>query len=70
MTPQAIHRALSEGVMRHQGAALTALERRQVSEYLAFRQMPASGGSPLPATCRVATPAPPARTLLPFSGWG
>ena len=70
MTPQAIHRALTEGAMREQGAALSTQERRAVSEYLAMRQMPAEGRPAFPATCKGRNARFDWREPPPFRNWG
>lgn len=69
MSPETIHRVLSEGVMRAQGAALSAQEKTLVAEYLAQRRIGSVGAAPLPACTGAAARfdwgQPPV-----FDGWG
>lgn len=70
MTPEAIHRALTDGAMIGQADALTAAEKVAVSEYLAGRRLGAATAPAAQWRCtgrraRFAMDEPPA-----FSGWG
>lgn len=69
MSPTAIHRALTEGVMRQQGAALTAPRRVAVAEYVTGRKLtPASAATENQCTgaaARFDFSEPPV-----FAGWG
>jgi polyvinyl alcohol dehydrogenase (cytochrome) len=68
MTPESIDRALTEGVMKPQGSALSPQDRRNVAQFLARRPMGAEPAPPLMCAAG-ASPfdfdEPP-----PFSGWG
>ena len=69
-SPQAIVEALTSGVMRYQGLALTGAERRAIAEFLSGRRL---RGTPTGATigrCARAAPLgdPFARPL--WNGWG
>ena len=70
MTPEAIHGALIDGVMRPQAAALNEEQKVAVSEYLAGRKLGASAAANAANMCQGAAEAfdlsePPALT-----GWG
>ncbi|MBI1179678.1 MAG: PQQ-binding-like beta-propeller repeat protein [Alphaproteobacteria bacterium] len=68
MTPESIHRALTEGIMRPQGAALSAADRRDVAQFLAKRPM---GTRPVPPMMCAAGASPfDFDEPPPFSGWG
>jgi polyvinyl alcohol dehydrogenase (cytochrome) len=70
MTPEAINRTLNEGVMREQGAALTAEQRIAVAEFVAGRKIGASSAA---ASLKMCT-GPSANFDLDeppvFTGWG
>ena len=70
MTPEAIHAALVDGIMRPQAAALTGAQKTAVSEYLAGRKLGASAAANKVNLCQGASATfdlgePPA-----FTGWG
>lgn len=70
MSPQSIHRALTQGVMAIQGSALTAAEHVAVAEFIANRSMDAAAKAADPPTCqghaaRFDHDEPPV-----FAGWG
>lgn len=69
LTPGAIRRALTEGVMRQQGAALSEAQKTQVAEYIAGRSLAATaraeGNRCDAAHARFDMSEPPA-----FAGWG
>jgi polyvinyl alcohol dehydrogenase (cytochrome) len=70
MTPRAIHRALIDGVMREQGAALTADQKIAVAEYITGRPMTHTAEAAQANRCegeraRFDFGKPP-----PFAGWG
>lgn len=69
MTPRAIHRALTEGVMRAQGAALSADEKRAVTEYLTGRT-PQQTAAREPNRCTGRHAAFDLAEPPPFTGWG
>ncbi|MCB2059598.1 MAG: PQQ-binding-like beta-propeller repeat protein [Novosphingobium sp.] len=51
MAPRAIHRALTEGVMRAQGASLSADQKVAVAEFLAGRKLVADADAPAMKMC-------------------
>lgn len=70
MTPETIHRALSEGAMREQGALLSADRKLAVAEYLSGRKFGAGAAANAANMCqgtaaRFDLDEPPA-----FTGWG
>ena len=69
MTPEAIHRALADGAMREQGAALSADQKLAVAEYLSGRTF---GSHALAATnvCKGQSARFDMREPPVFSGWG
>lgn len=68
MTPEAVNRALTEGVMQPQGEALSAEDRIRVAEFITRRPM---GSSPTPPLmCAEAASPFDYREPPPFSGWG
>ena len=70
MTPEAIHRALTAGAMRAQGASLTSQQRIAVAEYVAGRKMGASSAAGSLNMCRGAAARFDMAEPPPFSGWG
>jgi polyvinyl alcohol dehydrogenase (cytochrome) len=69
MTPSTIHRALTQGVMRAQGEALSADQKIAVAEYLTGRKLVAAAAAPANRctgyAARFDFNEPPA-----FTGWG
>ena len=70
MTPEAIHRALNEGAMRAQGAALLPEQRIAVSEYLAGRKFAVTSPAAAQAMCRGRAARIDLGEPPPFTGWG
>jgi polyvinyl alcohol dehydrogenase (cytochrome) len=68
MTPESIDLALTQGVMRAQGAGLTAGDRRMIAEYLAGRPM--GGEVRGPSRCKAGASPFDIREPPPFAGWG
>ena len=68
MTPESIDLALTQGVMRAQGAGLTMADKRMIAEYLAGRPMGGEVKGPL--RCKAGASPFDAREPPPFSGWG
>lgn len=68
MTPESIDLALTQGVMRPQGASLTTADKRMIAEYLAGRPM--GGEIKGPLTCKAGASPFDTREPPPFSGWG
>jgi polyvinyl alcohol dehydrogenase (cytochrome) len=69
MTPEAIHRALTEGAMREQGAALSAEQKRAVSEYISGRKFGSASVAPA-NLCKGAAAGFDMREPPAFTGWG
>ncbi len=70
LAPDSIHRAMTDGIMQAQSAALNDDERRLVAEYLAGASLDEYAAPPLPPMCNAADAIfdfdkPPAST-----GWG
>ena len=70
MSPEAIHRALTTGMMREQGSALTSQQRVDVAQFLSSRKLEEAGAAPPLAMCRGRAAVfdhsqPPA-----FTNWG
>jgi len=70
MTPQAIHRALTDGVMREQGAAIAAGQRVAVAEYLANRRLTTEDANAGLTRCTGAHAAFDLAEPPVFAGWG
>jgi len=70
MSPQSIHRALTQGVMAVQGAALTAAERLAVAQFIANRSMDAAAKAADPPACRGDAARFDHSEPPVFSGWG
>src|SRR5579859_5248057 len=68
MTPESIDLALTQGVMRPQGAGLTAADKRMIAEYLAGRPIGAEVKGPL--RCKAGASPFDIREPPPFAGWG
>lgn len=69
MTPESIHRALTEGVMRAQATGLSDADKVTVAEYLASRKFGAAGdGAPL--MCAAGASPFDFAEPPPFAGWG
>ncbi len=70
MSPEAIHRALTSGVMRAQAAALTDDQKIQVAQFLSSRKL-APATAPVPLTLCSGKAAAFDRAEPPvFAGWG
>lgn len=70
MTPEAIHTALTQGVMRPQATALSVEQKSAVAEYLTGRKLGTTSNATAPNMCKGAAARfdlaePPA-----FTGWG
>jgi len=70
MTPAAVHRALTEGVMRQQGAKLNEQERIAVAEFVANRAYVAPGANPPANMCKGARAKFDYANPPVFPGWG
>jgi polyvinyl alcohol dehydrogenase (cytochrome) len=70
MSPQSIHRALTQGVMTIQGAALTAAERIAVAEFIANRTMDAASKAADPPACQADAARFDHGEPPVFAGWG
>jgi polyvinyl alcohol dehydrogenase (cytochrome) len=70
MTPRAIHRALTDGVMRAQGAGLSDEQKVAVAEYLANRKLAAAAATAGVKTCTGAAAVFDMNEPPVFAGWG
>ncbi len=70
MTPESIHRALTEGVMQEQAAGLSDDDKVKVAEYLANRQMGAADTVAPPLMCAEGVSPFDASQTPVFTGWG
>ncbi len=70
MTPAAIHRALTDGVMREQAAALTPAQRIATAEYLAGRELDTQASAAPLKMCDAGHARFDLREPPAFSGWG
>lgn len=70
MTPQSIHRALVDGVMRAQGASLSEDQKIAVSEYLAGRRFADAGAAGTANRCDAGRAAFDLAEPPVFTGWG
>ncbi|MGE4060328.1 MAG: PQQ-binding-like beta-propeller repeat protein, partial [Sphingomonadales bacterium] len=72
MTPESIHRALTEGVMKEQAEAaeLTDADKTAVSEFLANRKMGEAGAVVPPLMCAEGVSPFDAGQPPVFAGWG
>jgi polyvinyl alcohol dehydrogenase (cytochrome) len=69
MTPESIHRALTEGVMRAQATGLTETDKVAVAEYIAGRKS-GNGQQDAPLMCAEGASPFDFHEPPPFAGWG
>jgi len=70
MSPQSIHRALTEGVMVAQATTLSAADRRAVAEFIANRSLEDTAQAADPPVCSGAAAVFDESEPPVFSGWG
>lgn len=70
MSTGSIYRAMNDGVMREQAAALTKPQRQQVAEYLTGHSMADDDALAMPPTCTGKAAAFDYTQLPHLSGWG